>query len=138
MLHPGLKITPFKLTGYCRMRSKDGKFKPRRRRMQNVWLYSVLTDDTYRSLSNDNNSSQYLLNDDTYRWRDEHGFQSPPSQLGAVYRSLHRRRHGHSDGADSHQSEEGVGKWDPLHSRAAHLYLSGRGKGTQLPSPHTA
>ena len=25
MLHPGLKIMPFKLTGYCRMRSKDGK-----------------------------------------------------------------------------------------------------------------
>ena len=24
MLHPGLKIMPFKLTGYCRMRSKDG------------------------------------------------------------------------------------------------------------------
>ena len=41
MLHPGLKIMPFKLTGYCRMRSKDGKFKPRRRRMQNVWLYSA-------------------------------------------------------------------------------------------------
>ena len=32
---------PFKLTGYCRLRSKDGKFKPRRRRMQNVWLYSA-------------------------------------------------------------------------------------------------
>ena len=32
---------PFKLTGYCRMRSKDGKFKPRRRRMQNVWLCSA-------------------------------------------------------------------------------------------------
>ena len=32
MLHPGLKIMPFKLTGYCRMRSKDGK--SRRRRMQ--------------------------------------------------------------------------------------------------------
>ena len=29
MLHPGLKIMPFKLTGYCRLRSKDGKFKPR-------------------------------------------------------------------------------------------------------------
>ena len=28
-----------KLTGYCIMRSKDGKFKPRRRRMQNVLLY---------------------------------------------------------------------------------------------------
>ena len=40
MLHPGLKIMPFKLTSYCRLRSKDGKFKPRRRRMQNVWLYS--------------------------------------------------------------------------------------------------
>ena len=39
MLHPALKIMPFKLTGYCRMRSKNGKFKPRRRR--NVWLYSV-------------------------------------------------------------------------------------------------
>ena len=24
MLHPGLKIMPFKLTGYCRLRSKDG------------------------------------------------------------------------------------------------------------------
>ena len=32
---------PFKLTGYCRMRSQDGKFKPRRRRMQNVLLYSA-------------------------------------------------------------------------------------------------
>ena len=32
---------PFKLTGYCRVRSKDGKFKSRRRRMQNVWLYSA-------------------------------------------------------------------------------------------------
>ena len=41
MLHPVLKIVPFKLTGYCRLRSKDGKFKPRRRRMQNVWLYSA-------------------------------------------------------------------------------------------------
>ena len=39
MLHPGLKIMPFKLTGYCRMRSKDGKFKPRRKRMQNVWVF---------------------------------------------------------------------------------------------------
>ena len=29
MLHPGLKIMSFKLTGYCRLRSKDGKFKPR-------------------------------------------------------------------------------------------------------------
>ena len=27
MLHPRLKIMPFKLTGYCRLRSKDGKFK---------------------------------------------------------------------------------------------------------------
>ena len=26
---------PFKLTGYCRLRSKDGKFKSRSRRMQN-------------------------------------------------------------------------------------------------------
>ena len=41
MLHPGLKIMPFKLTGCCRMRSNDGKIKPRRRRMQNVWLYSA-------------------------------------------------------------------------------------------------
>ena len=41
MLHPRLKIMPFKLTGCCRMRSKDRKFKPRRRRMQNVWLYST-------------------------------------------------------------------------------------------------
>ena len=32
---------PFKLIGYCRMRSKDGKMKPRRRRMQNVWLYGA-------------------------------------------------------------------------------------------------
>ena len=30
---------PFKLTGCCRLRSKDGKFKPRRRRMQNLWFY---------------------------------------------------------------------------------------------------
>ena len=29
-------IMPFKLTGYCRMRSKDEKFKPRRRRMQTI------------------------------------------------------------------------------------------------------
>ena len=41
MLHPGLKIMPFKLTGYCRLRSKDRKFKPRRKIMQNVWLYSA-------------------------------------------------------------------------------------------------
>ena len=32
---------PFKLTGYCRLRSKDGKFEPRRRRMQNLRLYSA-------------------------------------------------------------------------------------------------
>ena len=25
VLHPGLKIVPFKLTGYCKLRSKDGK-----------------------------------------------------------------------------------------------------------------
>ena len=37
MLHPGLKIMPFKLTGYCRLRSKDGKFKSRSRRMQNLF-----------------------------------------------------------------------------------------------------
>ena len=36
ILHLGIKIMPFKLTGYCTMRSKDGKFKPRRRRMQNI------------------------------------------------------------------------------------------------------
>ena len=35
MLHPGIEIMPFKLTGYCRLRSKDGQFKPRRRRIQN-------------------------------------------------------------------------------------------------------
>ena len=29
MLHPGLKIMPFKITSYSRLRSKDGKFKPR-------------------------------------------------------------------------------------------------------------
>ena len=45
MLHPELKIMPFKLTGYCRMRSKDGKFKPRRR-MQNVWLYRAKMDSS--------------------------------------------------------------------------------------------
>ena len=32
---------PFKLTGYCRLRSKDGKFKSRSRRMQNLCLYSA-------------------------------------------------------------------------------------------------
>ena len=32
---------PFKWTGYCRLRSKDGKFKPRRRIMQNLLLYSA-------------------------------------------------------------------------------------------------
>ena len=29
-----IKIMLFKLTDYCRLRSKDGKFKPRRRRIQ--------------------------------------------------------------------------------------------------------
>ena len=32
MLHPGLKIKPFKLTGYCRLRSKDGKFKVKKQK----------------------------------------------------------------------------------------------------------
>ena len=30
MLHPGLKIMPFKLTGYCRMRSKDWKIQAKK------------------------------------------------------------------------------------------------------------
>ena len=41
VLHPGLKIMPFKLTGNCRLRSKDGKFKPRSRKMQNLLLYNA-------------------------------------------------------------------------------------------------
>ena len=32
---------PFKLTGYCRLRSKDGKFKSRSKRMQNLRIYSA-------------------------------------------------------------------------------------------------
>ena len=33
MLHPGLKIMPFKLTGYCRMRSKRRKIQAKKCKM---------------------------------------------------------------------------------------------------------
>ena len=41
-MRAGLRNNEFCLRGlYCRLRSNDGNFKPRRRRMQNLWLYSA-------------------------------------------------------------------------------------------------
>ena len=58
---------PFKLTGYCRLRSKDGKFKPRRRRMQNVWLYSA----KWSPLNKDKRDCRtfQLIKQFVYSWR---------------------------------------------------------------------
>ena len=39
---------PFKLTGYCRLRSKDGKFKSRSRRMQKFGLQRQMESSQQR------------------------------------------------------------------------------------------
>ena len=48
---------PFKLTGYGRLRSKDGKFEPKRSRMQNLWLYSA----KWNHLNKDKRDSRTFL-----------------------------------------------------------------------------